>query len=139
MSTPSSNATFQSTRDVYDLSHTRKCVTISTTASSYREMEPSTMPQPSKGDRRQTNMRLPKDVYEHIKGQADEAKIYVNECTADLLSIITGHPELVEKLPDVPAAAAALIAVLEPIAAAPPQPRQLDLLTTEHDDVAQPA
>lgn len=97
------------------------------------------MPQPSKGDRRQTNMRLPQDVYDHIKAQADGSKIYVNVCAADLLSIITGHPELVEKLPDVPAAAAALIAILEPIAAAPPQARQLDLLTTEHDAVAQPA
>lgn len=97
------------------------------------------MPQPSKGDRRQTNMRLPETVYNKIKAQADEAKIYTNECTADLLSIITGHPELVDKLPDVPAVAAALIAVLEPIAATPPQARQLDLLTADHDPIARSA
>lgn len=97
------------------------------------------MPQPSKGDRRQTNMRLPNAVYEHIKAQAEGSKIYVNVCAADLLSIVTGHPELVEKLPDVPAAAAALIAILEPIAAAPPQARQLDLLTTDTAPVARSA
>lgn len=97
------------------------------------------MPQPSKGDRRQTNMRLPKAVYDHIKAQAEGSKIYVNVCTADLLSIVTGHPELVEKLPDVPAAAAALIAILEPIAAAPPQACQLDLLTTDTAPVARSA
>lgn len=97
------------------------------------------MPQPHKGDRRQTNMRLPNAVYDHIKAQADEVKIFTNECTADLLSIITGHPELVDKLPDVPAVAAALIAVLEPIAAAPPQARQLDLLNTDPAPVARSA
>lgn len=85
------------------------------------------MAQPHKGPRRQTNMRLPAPVYDAIKSQAAGAGIYTNECAADLLSLITGHLDHVAKLPDVHATATALIAVLEPVAARGPLPRQLDL------------